>query len=180
MTAGRKLLESEQMDCRGAGLVQTTSRVLTAVVAPMAPMASMVLASVASMAPMAWMDLMAPELSVGILQWSLQLAATPWENDGSRSLRRVVRIGGMRAEGSCKIGGERVDGLPHKIAGKIDAGEIEEELARNELMGSAENGMSERRITAPWCGSRVAGCRVAAGKTTVLTDVTTSLASEAS
>ena len=30
MTAGQKLLESEQMDCRGAGLVQTTSRVLMA------------------------------------------------------------------------------------------------------------------------------------------------------
>ena len=72
MTAGQKLVESEQMDCRGAGVVQTTSWVLTAVVAsmasmasmvasmaPMAPMASMV---VASMASMAWMDLMAPEL----------------------------------------------------------------------------------------------------------------------
>ena len=28
MTAGQKLLESEQMDCRGGGVVQTTSRVL--------------------------------------------------------------------------------------------------------------------------------------------------------
>ena len=46
------------------------------------------------------------------LQLSLHLAATPSENDGSRSLRRVVRIGGMRAEGSCKIGGERAEGLP--------------------------------------------------------------------
>ena len=81
---------------------------------------------------------------------SLHSAATPRENDGSRSLRRVVKIGGMRAEGFCKIGGERaeglpckigeerVDGLPHKIVGIIDAGKIEEELVRNELMGSAE------------------------------------------
>ena len=28
MTVAQKLLESEQLDCRGAGLVQTTSRVL--------------------------------------------------------------------------------------------------------------------------------------------------------
>ena len=75
MTAGRELLESEQMDCKGAGVVQTTSWAVMAVVvsmasmAPMAPMASMVasmapMASmvVASMASMAWMDLMAPEL----------------------------------------------------------------------------------------------------------------------
>ena len=81
MTAGQKLLESEHMDCRRAGVVQTTSCVRMAVVAsmapkaPMAPMApmvasmasvalmeSMVVASMASMAPMAWMDLIAPEL----------------------------------------------------------------------------------------------------------------------
>ena len=36
MTAGEKLLESEQMDCRGAGVVQTTSWALMAVVASMA------------------------------------------------------------------------------------------------------------------------------------------------
>ena len=51
-------------------------------------------------------------------------------------------------------------------------------------MGSSEKGRSDRRITIPWCGSRVAGRRVtaaaAAGKTTILLDVTTSLASEAS
>ena len=100
----------------------------------MAWMAWMVVASMASMASMAWMDLTAPELNVGILELSLQLAAIPRENDGSRSLRRVVRIGGMRAEGSCKIGGERsevllfkigeerVDGLRCKFVGKIDAG----------------------------------------------------------
>ena len=40
--------------------------------------------------------------------------------------------------------------------------------------------MSERRITAPWCGSRVAAWRVAVGKTIVpLADIT-SLASEVS
>ena len=75
---------------------------------------------------------------------------------------------------------ERADGLPHKIAGKIDAGIIGEELVRNELMGSSDNGMSERRITAPWCGSRGAGWRVAVGKTTVSLADITSLASEAS
>ena len=51
MTDGQKLLESEQMDCRGAGVVQTTSWVLRAVVG-----------SMASVASMAWMDLMALEL----------------------------------------------------------------------------------------------------------------------
>ena len=75
---------------------------------------------------------------------------------------------------------KRVDGLPHKIVEKIDVGKIEEELVRNELMDCTMNGWSERRITAPWCGSRVAGWRVAVGKTTVLMAVITSLASEAS
>ena len=110
-----------------------------------------------------------------VLLMSLHSAATPRENDGSRSFRRVVKIGVMRAEGFCKIGGERaeglpckivaerVDGLPHKNVGKIDAGK-EEEMVRNEQMGSTEKRRSERRITAPWCGSRVAGWRVAAGK----------------
>ena len=107
---------------------------------------------------------------------------------GSRSLRRVVKSGGMRAEGfqklvvrvPCKIGEERVDRLLHKIVWKSDPGKIEEELVRNQLMGSAEKGRSERRITAPRCGSRVAGWRVVAGKTAVLMDVITLLASEAS
>ena len=34
-----------------------------------------------------------------------------------------------------------------------------------ELMGSTANGVSERRIRASWCGSRLAGWRVAAGTT---------------
>ena len=66
MTAGQKLLESEQMDCKRTGVVQTTLWVLMAVVASMAPMAPMA-SMVASMAPMesmvvasmswvAWMD----------------------------------------------------------------------------------------------------------------------------
>ena len=67
-----------------------------------------------------------------------------------------------------------------KLFGKIDAGKIEEDLVMNELMGSTEKGRSFRRITTLWCGSRVAGWRVAAGKTTVMMDVITSLASEAS
>ena len=50
-----------------------------------------------------------------VLPMSLHLAATPRENDGSRSLRRVVKIGGMRAEGFLKIGGERAEGLLCKI-----------------------------------------------------------------
>ena len=47
-------------------------------------------------------------------------------------------------------------------------------------MCSTEKGRSERRITAPWCGSRVASWTVAFGKTTLLMDVITLLASEAS
>ena len=65
----------------------------------------------------------------------------------SRSLRRVANIDGVRAGGCCKIGGERVEGLPckifeervdglsHKIIGKNDVEKVEEELVRNELMG---------------------------------------------
>ena len=59
MTAGQKLLESEQMDCRRAGLAQTTSWVLMAGVASMASMTTMASMVVASMA---WMVLMALEL----------------------------------------------------------------------------------------------------------------------
>ena len=76
-----------------------------------------------------------------------------------------------------KIGEERVDGLPHKIVGKIDAGKIEEELVRNELMGSSDKGGLEDESQVFWCGSRVAGWRVDAGKMTVLMNVTSSLAS---
>ena len=201
MSAGQKLLEVSKWI---AGVIRTTSWVL---MASMASMASMV----ASMAPMAGMDLMALELKserecsglvstcciplrikpfvlllfrcpLGtVLLMNLHLAATQRENDGSRSLRRVVKIGGVRAEGSCKIGGERVDGVPHKIVGEIDAGNIEEELVRNELMGSTEKRRSvERRITAHWCYSRVASWRVAAGKTIVLMDFIILLASEVS
>ena len=62
---------------------------------------------------------------------SLHPDATPRESDRSRSLRRVVKIDGVRADGSCKNGGERVEGLPckigeervdglsHKIVGKV-------------------------------------------------------------
>ena len=131
---------------------------------------------------MVWSALVAPTLRIKpfvlllfrcflgtVLQMSLHSAAIPRENDGSRSLRRVVKIVGMRAEGFCKIGGERaeglpckigeerVDGLPRKIVGKNDVEKIEEELVMNELMGSIEKGRFESRITAPWCGSRVSG-----------------------
>ena len=56
MTARQKLLEIEEMHCRRAGVVQTTSWAQMAVVASMAsmaPLASMVVASMASMALMA-------------------------------------------------------------------------------------------------------------------------------
>ena len=65
---GLRLLESEQMDCRGARVVQTTSWALKAVVASMAPMAPMVVASMASMASM--VASMAPVVS------SMDLVAT--------------------------------------------------------------------------------------------------------
>ena len=98
MTAEQKLLESEQMDCRGAGLVQTISLVPLAVVASMATMASMApMASMATMVPEAVAALLAPKLNIGIPQSRLQPAATPRESDGSRSRRGVDRIGGMRA-----------------------------------------------------------------------------------
>ena len=64
MTAGQKLLETEQMERRGAGLVQTTSLVLMAGVASMATMAST--ASMATMLP-AVTALLAPKLDTGIL-----------------------------------------------------------------------------------------------------------------
>ena len=75
---------------------------------------------------------------------------------------------------------EVIDELSHKIVGINDGEKIEEELVRNELMSSTEKGRFESRIKAPWCGSRVAGWRVAAGKTTVLMCVLFLLASEAS
>ena len=114
------------------------------------------------------------------LLMSLHPDATPRESIRSRSLRRVEIIDGVRADGSCKIGDERaeglpckideerVDGLPHKIVEKRDDGKIEEELVGNELMGSTEKRMFESRITDPWCGSRATGWRVAAERMTAL------------
>ena len=52
MTDGQKLLESEKMDCRGAGLAQTTSLV------PLASMTSMT--SMATVVPVASTALMGP------------------------------------------------------------------------------------------------------------------------
>ena len=52
---------------------------------------------------------------------------------------------------------EVIDGLSHKIVGINDVEKIEEELVRNERMGSTEKRRFGRRITALWCGSRVAG-----------------------
>ena len=54
------------------------------------------------------------------------------------------RIGGERAEGLlCKIGKERVDGLFHNFFVKNYVEKIEVELVRNELMGSIEKGRFE-------------------------------------
>ena len=67
-----------------------------------------------------------------------------------------------------------------KIVGNIAAGIIRKELVMNELMGSTSNEVFERRITASWCGSRVAGWRIAVVKTSAsLVDIT-SFASMAS
>ena len=49
-----------------------------------------------------------------VLSMSLHPDATPREKDRSRSLRRVAKIG-VRADGCCKFGGERAEGLPCKI-----------------------------------------------------------------
>ena len=104
MTDGQKLLANEQMDCSRAGLAQASPLVLMASMATMAPMAPMFsMASMATMVPEAVTALLASKLTIGILQLRLQLAATPRETDGFRSLRRVDKIGGMRAEGSCNI-----------------------------------------------------------------------------
>ena len=108
-------------------------------------------------------------------------ASDGWSKSVERELKVSAKLVVNELNGCLvKIGEERVDGLSHKIVGKSDAGKIEEELVGNELMGSTEKGRLESRITAPWCGSRVAGWRVAAGKKAVLMGVITLLASEAS
>ena len=233
VNVGLKLLESEQMDCRGAGVIQATlcARVFAiasmaptaSMVASMAPMASMVASmdSVASMASMvvalmapmvsvAWVDLMAPELKSereSALVWRALVAphspyqalcfafaqmpfwysainelASRCHTEGEGQIQKSQTGGkiGVRADGCCKIGEERDEGLSHKIVGKNDVEKIEVELVRNELMGSTEKGRFESRNTAFWCGSRAAGWRVAAGKTTVLIGVLSLLTSEAS
>ena len=50
-----------------------------------------------------------------VLLMSLHPDATPREKDRSRSLRRVAKIDGVRADGCCTIGGERAEGLNCKI-----------------------------------------------------------------
>ena len=114
------------------------------------------------------------------LLMSLHPDATPEGEGQIQKSQTGGKIDGVRADVCCKIGGERADGLSHQIVGKKDVEKIEVELVRNELMGSTEKGRLESRITAPWCGSRVAGWRVAAGKTTGLIGVLSLLTSEAS
>ena len=83
-----------------------------------------------------------------VLLKSLHPDATPREMDRSRSLRRVVKIGGVRPEGFCKTGGERaegllckigeerVDGLSDKIVGgKVGAGKIEGRIGEERADG---------------------------------------------
>ena len=204
VNVGLKLLESDQMDCRRAGVVQASLWARMSVIASMAPvasmapmasmvaptasmasmmasmdsvasMASMVVAPMAPMVSVAWVVLMSSRVReresavvwrashspyqalcfafVQMPSWCSAInelayrGATPREKDRSRSLRRVANIDGVRAGGCCKIGGERVEGLPckifeervdglsHKIIGKNDVEKVEEELVRNELMG---------------------------------------------
>ena len=52
-----------------------------------------------------------------------------------------------------------------KLLAKIAAGMTRKELVMNELLGSTANEEFERRIAASWCGSRVAGWRIAVVKT---------------
>ena len=129
--------------------------------ASMAPMASM-----ASMVPEAVTALLAPKLTFGTLQPRLQphqeKLMDPEVSDGWTKFVECE----LKADGLFyKIGEERADGLPNKIVGKIAAGMTRKELVRNELMGSTANEEFERRITASWCGSRVAGWRIAVVKT---------------
>ena len=71
-----KLLESEQMECRRAGLVQTTLLVPLASMASMATTTSVApMASTATMVPKAVTALLAPKLNIGILQPRLQLSS---------------------------------------------------------------------------------------------------------
>ena len=97
-TDGRKLLESEQMDCRGAGLASMASVVPLASMASMAPMASMATTVLVALAA-----LMVPNLTVKILKTCLQLTVTPRGTECSRRLRWVDKITGKRVEGlPCK------------------------------------------------------------------------------
>ena len=63
--------------------------------------------------------LLAPKLTKGILQPRSQLAATPRETDGFRSLRRVDKIGGMRAEIPAKLMENELMDCLAKLLGKL-------------------------------------------------------------
>ena len=169
------------MDCRGAGLAQRTSLV------PLAPIASM-----ATMVLVASAALMAPKLTLGILKTCLQLAATPRDTDGYRSLGRVDKIAGKRDEGlpckidgerdeglSCKIDEERAEGFTYKIVGNSDAGTTRNELKGSRMKVDTANEDVERRTAATWCGPKVADWRVAAVKTFASLAVMASMASMA-
>ena len=84
------------------------------------------------------------------------------------------KIVGKRAEGSCKIDVERVDGW---LCKKLLV--TREELVENALMGSTANEDFERRNAATWCGSKVADWRIAVVRTFASLAVMTSMASKA-
>ena len=86
-----------------------------------------------------------------VLLMSLHPDATPREKDRSRSLRRVEKMMASELMDAVKLVVNELKGCLVK-------------LVRNELMGCTKKGRFESQITAPWCGSRVAGWRVAAGK----------------
>ena len=83
MTDGQKLLESEEMECRGAGLAQT-SLVPLAVVASMATMATMVPEAVAALLAPNEEKLMDSEVSDGwtkLVECELRVPAKLMENE---------------------------------------------------------------------------------------------------
>ena len=71
---------------------------------------------------------------------------------------------------SAKHQGAQLKNWEILTVGKIAAGITRKELVMDELMGSTANEVFKRRITASWCGSRVAGWRIAVVKTSASLD----------
>ena len=108
---------------------------------------------------------MDPEVSDGwteLVECELKVPAKLMENELMDCFTKLVK-------------NELMDCLP-KLLVKIAAVMTRKELVMYELMGSTANEVSERRITASWCGSRVAGWRKAVVKTSAsLVDIPRSL-----